>query len=462
MLMRRLLLAALTMALITVSLHGLEFSARAYTDYYGLIDPATFYEHERARVAVSPQLSGSLTPWLSFRLGAVLYAQFFSEPQFIDPVDIIREAYIRLRFESLDLYLGQKFVNWGKVDILSPINVINHSDTFVLSMDNFFEASFSDILAQAGLYLTDQFDIELVYVPFFQPNRYAIDEILLQQSLVLIHPGIPTRYFEVDVAFVNEQVPLFSEWAHSAHLALNFATRWFDAILSYSFFRDKHLDFDLGDIKEEISTEILSSTHVIEGKGRPEYNRIHNIGMGISFYLEEFLVSSDIALKITPDIEGTDIAKKNSEIFWALQIERLISVVDTPVRLQVNGFFRQILGADTQPDSPYSEILTAYLNAIIDDYTNQKPPTQFYLLAHFDTSFIYNTLLVSGNFIYGFSESIYKIEPSFFAAPRVTYRISDYLSVAVGADFWWGGTAEGFLGRNEEKDNFFLRLQFEI
>ena len=453
-----LLWAGLAICNIAVA-QSFDIGGTAYIDYYGGIDPTTFYTHERIRISISPEISARLYSWLYFHASGVFFVQPIGQPLLIDPVDSIREVYLGLRASSVDMYLGFKYVNWGKVDVMSPLNVINHTDTSVLSMDNFFEASLSDLLFQARVFLSDSVDIDVVYVPFFQPDHYAIDEISIQNELVLEYPGIETRKFSVDAAFVNTDIPLLSEWGHSIHAAVNYTSGLLDGMIVYSYYRDHFLDFDLSNIVEEIVHDGTAWNHTITGVATPEYHWIHNIGLGLSFYLWDFLINTDASVKLTPDLDGTDISVRNPEIFWAVQIERLLTVVNTQVRLQLNTFYRQILNAGAQTRSDFSDVLTAFLYAVIDDYAMQKPSSQVYVLARFDTSFFHEKLLVAGNFIYGYTEHIYSVVPAFYVSPRIAYKLNDYFRISTGADIWWGGSHEGFLGRDAEKDNYFVRLQ---
>ena len=43
-----------------------------------------------------------------------------------DVDNLVRRAYLSLRFDAFDLEVGKKFVRWGKVDFLSPLDVVNH------------------------------------------------------------------------------------------------------------------------------------------------------------------------------------------------------------------------------------------------------------------------------------------------------------------------------------------------
>ena len=122
----------------------------------------------------------------------------------------------------------------------------------------------------------------------------------------------------------------------------------------------------------------------------------------------------------------------------------------------LNFYHRLILDSDTQIISPYSLPVQVYIDAIIDDYLLQKPPSQIYFLLHLDTGFFHDKLILEGNAIFGYSEEAWHY------APRIAYRMSDYVTFFAGLNIWTGGSKGGFLGRNEKRDNFFMRLQLEI
>ncbi len=425
------------------SLMALDFDGIFQVDYYGLIDPSTFYESERMRITVVPELIGkSKSEAVDFHLSGMFYLQPVGEPQVIDLERIIREAYLGFHFSIFDINLGQKFVNWGKVDILSPLNVVNHSDTTVLSSDNLLEASLPDLMTQIQIHPLDDFNIEMVYVPFLQPNIYDIEEIRIEQTFTL-----ETQQYNVDAAFIDREIPLFSEWANSLYFAANYTSYLLDLIVSYSYYVDKNLDFNLSEIKETI----VGATHTVTGTAYPGYNRVHNFGLGVSFYAGNLLISADSAMKITRDWEGSVIEIKNSELFSALQVERMFL---NQIRVHLNLYHKYVFNYDTPIQSPYSPLIQNYILVVVDDYLLQKPQSQFYFLLHLDTHFFREKLLLGANFIYGYTEKGY------YAVPRVAYKASDYFTMLMGADVWIKGDVESFLGRNETRDNFFIRAQY--
>ena len=428
-----------------------DFGGFFWADYYALVDDSTWYTSERVRFTVAPELKWKSESGLwDAHLSAVAYIQpletdeFLFPPAIIEQERIIREAYLSLHLGMFDIDLGQKFVTWGMVDYLSPLNVVNHSDTTVLSVDNLLEGSLPDVLAQLRIYPVDGLSIELIYAPFLQPNLFDIEDIDVVENFTL--PSGST--YDINASFKDKRIPLFSEWAHSFYSAVHYSSYIFDLIVSYSTFLDKNPDFDLSAINE---TETAGPTYTVTGTAYPTYTRVHNIGAGSSFYLGNFLISADSAIKITKDWQGSVIEIRNSELFTALQVERLFW---NRVRAHLNLYHRYVINYDTPLESPYSPPIEAFVVYVIEPYLLQKPQSQYYFLAHLDSHFFRERLVLGVNFVYGYTEQGY------YLVPRITYKASDRVAFSAGADVWVDGDSGSFLGRNETRDNFFIRVQY--
>ena len=124
------------------------------------------------------------------------------------------------------------------------------------------------------------------------------------------------------------------------------------------------------------------------------------------------------------------------------------------MRAHLNAYHRYVINYDAPINSPYSPLIEAFIIAVIDDYLLQKPQSQWYLLAHIDTHLFRERLLFGANFVYGYTEQGY------YLVPRIKYRASDRITFSAGADIWMDGDFESFLGRNETRDNFFVRVQY--
>ena len=428
----------------------------AAVDYYSHVDPSSFLEPARLRLTLLPEI-GYATPSgvLDARLSLLLYIQGFSADSiFVSPERIIREAYMGLHVGRFDIYAGHRFVHWGKVDILSPLNNVNHADTTVLSTDDPFESTLSDLLLQLRFYPTDMLYAELVYVPFLQPEVIDIEEVSIQEILQLPIPGDLAYVYDIDASFLNRTPAPYSEWANSVHVALHLLSFWFDLTCVYSNFVDQMPDFDLSGVTETMQNDGTTETHTVRGTAYPAYDRVSSLGLATSLYLGDFLLSADTAFKITGDPGGTRMEVKNSELFSVVQLERLFW--QNRLRVQTNIIHRYVFDADADIVSDYSPAVEAYINAIISEYLQQDRSSQLYGLLHTDVSFLRETLTFAPTAIYGINEKV------FLLMPRVSYKVNDYLTCSAGADIWFGKEGNGVLGANLAKDNAYIRARLEL
>jgi hypothetical protein len=147
---------------------------------------------------------------------------------------------------------------------------------------------------------------------------------------------------------------------------------------------------------------------------------------------------------------------KNSELQCALQVERTFW---NRLRAQGNFLYRYVINADAALQSGYIPLVEYFINDIIEDYLLQKPASQLYFLAHLDTHFLRERLTVGATAIYGYTEQ------ALYLVPRAAYKLSDYLTLSAGADLWMRDPDSaylGYLGRNEERDNVYVRLQLSL
>ena len=219
-------------------------------DHYGGVAEESFYTNERVRLTALSQIRADDEAgfWSAF-LEVVAHVQYDDEGFSVAPgaltardIDnLIRQAYASFRFDAFDVEIGKKFVHWGKVDFLSPLDVINHVNLEVPALGDLFEGPLADPLLHVTAYPTDDLSIELVYVPFLAPYVVTVDEFDLDFQFGLL---------DIDMALRTPEVQPFSEYAHSIHGAISYSTFLADLQLSYSWFRDQIPDIDLSDLEE--------------------------------------------------------------------------------------------------------------------------------------------------------------------------------------------------------------------
>ena len=284
--------------------------------------------------------------------------------------------------------------------------------------------------------------------------RAGIEDTIVKEQLQIDLPDGTSHIYEVDAAFRNRSVEPFSEWAHSLHISAHLKSFWVDLTGVYSFYMDQSPDFDLSDIEESVVESGSETTHTITGTAYPAYNRAHSIGLAAAFYLGDFLISADAALKITENLDGTRIDVKNSEVVSVLQAERLFW--QNRLRAQAIVFHRYLLYYDAVTVSAYSPVVQAYVSAIVAEYLLQESCSQFYALLGGNAMFFRERLSVSANAIYGLDEEV------LFVMPRLSLKLTDYVSLVLGSDLWFGQEGTGLLGGSLHNDNIFLRAQLKI
>lgn len=430
---------------LSAPLLGFEYGGYLQVDYYGNIETTTPYKNERSRIYLQPRISDKLfNDVFSYELSLNLHwqpltDQDFTPKEFVDPNYIIREAYIGIHVPVVDIYLGHRFVNWGKVDILSPLNVINPSDLTVLSLDNVEELSLSDLLAQVQIHASDNIYFDLVYVPFFQPNILPVDEVTL----------VSPPPFTILAAFKNRDYRIYGEEAHSIHSSFNVLTEKVDLMAAYSYYRDQLLDIDLSGL-----VEILPPPpYRVFGNVYPAYNYVHNFGLGFSTDWEGFGFSFDGAYRLTKDRTGSRMDIKNNEVLYNFQVDRIFSNI---LYLQFNFIHRYILDFNGTIRSRYSPFVQIYIKDEIDKYLFQRDESQIFLLLHADVKLVNEKLSLGTNLIYGIAEG------EFYCSPRISYKITDHITFFTGADIWIGGSGDGYLSRNKKNDNYHVKFRFAL
>ena len=190
---------------------------------------------------------------------------------------------------------------------------------------------------------------------------------------------------------------------------------------------------------------------------RPAYRRAHNVGLGASLALDGWVVSADIGFKFAAEnLSGSRIDIKNPELLTVLQADHAFAIGAQQINALAGVFHRQVLHDGSAWQSDYSPFLEAYVGTLADQYLLQDRPHTWYLVGRLHTTFLRERLGVEALGVWGITEEAIHL------APRISYAMSDTLSVAAGANLWWllddpDSIETGLLRRDDAKDNVFLR-----
>lgn len=438
--------------LLAVSLpaQGLDFNYYLMSDYYGDLEPTTPYENLRIRFYGRPEISGAFTGAdINYFVSANLYYQPLGDELFVRLDNILREAYFELHGNLYNLYVGQRFANWGKVDFYSPVNIINAVNTTTFSLDNTEEGRLSDLMADFQMFLGTDASFQLIYVPFPRPYFHPDENV-----------DIKINFFnlDIDAVFKHEKIPYLTEWeqTHSLFTTFRYWSYWFDMFLSYSFFIDQYPDFDLSGITQEINYIPTPNEITIRGTAINSYNRAHLLGLGFSTNLKSWALDGESGLKITKDWDGTRVEIKNSELVSNIQANRTFFNYWV---FQTNFIHRYIINHDAELQSDLNSQVLAYIEPEMEKHFLQPVESQIYMAVHLHRYVLHNTLYFAINGGVGFAiNPVDEYETELYLAPRITYYFSDLVKMEAGGDFWLQGEEAGYLGRNIYKDNFYIRF----
>ncbi len=170
------------------------------------------------------------------------------------------------------------------------------------------------------------------------------------------------------------------------------------------------------------------------------------------------MVSADAGFKFSADnLSGSRIDIKNPELLTVVQADRAFAIGSQTINLLAGVFHRQVLHDTSAWQSDYSPFLEAYVGTLADRHLLQDRPHTWYLVGRLHTTFLRERLGVEALGVWGITEQAVHL------APRISYAVSDTLSVAAGANLWWllddppDSNETGLLRRDDAKDNVFVR-----
>jgi hypothetical protein len=414
---------------LSVSVFAMDFQGVLFADYFGGIESSVGYENLRGRLYYQPKIAGSLFDYaVDYVISANLSYDFISDPNFINPENILREAYITIPLENFDISIGQKYVSPGMTDVFSPLNVVNGEYAFKLSLDDPYEGKRADALIQITYYPTYDDSIELVYVPVPRPDFEPTNPVTIAAANV-----------DVDVTFDTDTYLL--DDAHSLFLSYTHFGFDYDLQLSYAFYTEQTPNFDI--------SELDYTDGELSGNAETFYLRNHTFGGAYGTSFNGIALVEEIAFNLTEDFAGTEIGIKNSDITFNTQIT---GTVWGGTLAQLNIIYQYVINFN-EGLTPYGGTIQAVLAEEFNGFYNQPVAHIVFAIAHFQNSFFHDKLTVSLNAGY--------LHPDVYIAPRIAFAITDGLQIAVGADVKTGNPPARALARGNLMDNYYIRLKYE-
>ena len=235
----------------------------------------------------------------------------------------VDEAYLRVYFGSFDVEGGLRKLTWGKADILGPLDVINpldYSDLSLMSDFDMMNLKIARPLVHASLRLGQFSKLEAVFVPNFEPARFAEDGRWQPAQFASLIRLPPQNIIRPDTTTLDY-----------AQAGLRFTTTIGGAA-------DIGAQYYYG----RLATPAVTTT-VAVGTPTPTvtfaYNPYHQIGLDYAQVIAGFNLRAEVAANITEDISGDDGAVQNLSLAWSLGFDRSL-VSGITLTLQCNETIR--------------------------------------------------------------------------------------------------------------------------
>jgi hypothetical protein len=373
----------------------------------------------------------------------------------------IDEAYVRAYYGGFDIEAGLRKLTWGKADSLGPLDVVNpldYTDFSKMETGDLMKIKIARPLVHASLRLGQFSKAEAVFVPTFEPYRFAssgrwapaqltgmtksISGQLVQATSVPLQPytaavlesrmpGLLTGpdtstidYFQAGLRFtttvVSSDIGVQYYYGRLPRPAVGMAG--FSTSLP-GVFGGLSTATDQDDVNAALSGLVPP---VIA------YNPYHQIGVDYAQVLAGFNVRAEFAANITEDLAGDNGAVYNPHFAWSLGFDRDL-IWGINLNLQCNETIR-----------------------LLDDKVNNNPPldveadtdiTATRITAILSKKFLRDEIEVRSAMMWGVEDNDFLIMPTFIWS-------KDSVSVEISGSIF-GGDEEGQFG--QFRDSSFIK-----
>ncbi len=334
----------------------------------------------------------------------------------------LREAYLDIFFESVDLRIGKQQIIWGKADGVFITDIVSPKDLTEFLLRDFDEIRMGVTSLKADYYMGDN-TFELVWIPRFTATMFPPEGSIWRPAM----PAFPVQPV-IDHSREDVQASLENSEAFAKYSAL---TEYidFELMAGYAWDDDPTMhvvkQMDMSNPQHPVLTGITVF---------PEHHRLTIGGGSFSTTLGPFVVRGEGAYYQGKYFNTTDPMVKEA-VVEKDYLHYLLGLDYTLLDWHLSGQFIQqaILDYDEAIDN--------------DEYSNMAT-----FLATKD--FLNETLNVSFFMYYDINNEASLIRP------KLTYDLADGFSVLLGANIFTG--TEGMFGQFDDNDMVYTQLKYSF
>ncbi len=333
----------------------------------------------------------------------------------------LREAYLDIYFNSMDVRIGKQQIIWGKADGVFITDIVSPKDLTEFLLRDFDEIRMGVTGVKTDYYLGDN-TVEVVWLPAFIPTKFPP-----QGSIWFRMPPFPVPLSHVTIDRSREKVTpsLDNSEVFAKFSAL---TGWvdFEVMGAYAWDDDPTL---------HVYKKIDPVTHRLAGLTvYPEHHRLSIAGGSFSTTLGPFVLRGEGAYYHgkyfnSRDPKLTDGTVKKNYVHYLLGLDDTIFDVHTSVQ---------------------------FIQQVILDYNSYLKNDRYQNMATFLASrtFLNETLALSFFMYYDFNNQASLIRP------KVTYSLADGFDVLLGANIFTG--TEGMFGQYHDNDMIYTKVKYSF
>ncbi len=334
----------------------------------------------------------------------------------------LREAYLDIYFNSVDLRIGKQQIIWGKADGVFITDIVSPKDLSEFLLRDFDEIRMGITSLKADYYIGDN-TFELVWIPTFTPTLFPPEGSIWRPAMpdFQMPPVIDNSREEVKQSLENSEVfAKFSALTALVDFEVMAGYAWDDDPTMHTV---KHMDLSNPQQPELDSITVY-----------PEHHRLTIGGGSFSTTIGPFVLRGEGAYYSgkyfnSTDPQAKEMVVKKDYLHYLLGLD--YSIFD----VHLSGQFIQ-------------QAILDYDDAIKnDEYSNMAT-----FLATRD--FLNETLNMSFFMYYDFNNEASLIRP------KLTYDLADGFEVLVGANIFTG--TAGMFGQFNDNDMVYTQIKYSF
>lgn len=345
-----------------------------------------------------------------------------------------KELYAGYRSEKFDAFLGNQIIIWGRTDGFNPTNNLTPSDYFFLS-SNMDDQKLSNFMLRMKYRMTPSIELELIGIPFYKESNYRYDLFDLNREVAIANLPVPVPAIRVNANFDKIALPERKIKNGSIGARLNFELP--QAGFSFSYFKgyDPYHGFDLQNIVLPTTdpTQPVVITYV------PKAYLKNTLGADFAIPISDWIFRGEMAYNFVENKDNQMYIPKNdfSYVFGIEKSWNDFIFIGQYIGKRVSDFSpltEPVLNpADPKSLMTYPQDMAKYESSLFNrKIFNQQEKTNHAMSLTISRSFAYEVWNAELTGFYNFTSEEWLIRP------QVSWKISDALALAVGAQYMKG------------------------